>query len=81
MFLEYPLKVLVMVAQVKAGMWKKNGYSVLNQVKMQLNNNWWKQNFTNSLLVRRFLNQTMFWIVSQVRRLMRWSNLGSDCSV
>jgi hypothetical protein len=30
--MEYPLKVLVFAAQVKAGMWKRNGYSVLHQV-------------------------------------------------
>jgi hypothetical protein len=30
--MEYPLKVLVFAAQVKAGMWKKNGYSVIHQV-------------------------------------------------
>lgn len=30
--LEYPLRTLVMVAQVQAGMWRRNGYAVINQV-------------------------------------------------
>ena len=31
--MEYPLRALVMVAQVQAGMWRRNGYSVINQVR------------------------------------------------
>ena len=30
--IEYPLRSLVFAAQVSAGMWKRNGYAVLNQV-------------------------------------------------
>ncbi|XP_067943651.1 E3 ubiquitin-protein ligase UBR2-like isoform X2 [Watersipora subatra] len=30
--LEYPLRVLVLLAQVQADMWKRNGYSILNQI-------------------------------------------------
>ncbi|XP_029189284.2 E3 ubiquitin-protein ligase UBR2-like [Acropora millepora] len=35
--LEYPLRTLVMVAQVQAGMWRRNGYAVINQVYNYLN--------------------------------------------
>jgi len=31
--MEYPLRALVMVAQVQAGMWRRNGYFVINQVR------------------------------------------------
>jgi len=30
--MEYPLRTLVMAAQVQAGMWRRNGYAVINQV-------------------------------------------------
>ena len=30
--MEYPLRTLAMVAQVQAGMWRRNGYAVMNQV-------------------------------------------------
>ena len=30
--MEYPLRTLAMVAQVQAGMWRRNGYAVINQV-------------------------------------------------
>lgn len=31
--IEPPLRVQVMVAQTQAGMWRRNGYSLLNQVR------------------------------------------------
>ncbi|UYV84135.1 UBR1 [Cordylochernes scorpioides] len=30
--MEYPLRTLVLIAQFRAGMWRRNGYSLLNQV-------------------------------------------------
>ena len=30
--MEYPLRTLVMIAQFRAGMWRRNGYSLVNQV-------------------------------------------------
>ena len=30
--MEYPLRTLAMVAQVHAGMWRRNGYAIMNQV-------------------------------------------------
>jgi E3 ubiquitin-protein ligase UBR2 len=30
--IEPPLRIQVMVAQTQAGMWRRNGYSLLNQV-------------------------------------------------
>ncbi|XP_078350500.1 E3 ubiquitin-protein ligase UBR2-like [Oculina patagonica] len=35
--MEYPLRTLAMVAQVQAGMWRRNGYFVINQVFNYLN--------------------------------------------
>lgn len=32
LLMEYPLRTQVMVAQVHAGMWRRNGYSLLNQI-------------------------------------------------
>ena len=37
--MEYPLRTLAMVAQVQAGMWRRNGYAVINQVVKLLYNN------------------------------------------
>ena len=31
----YPLKVLVFAAQVKSGMWRRNGFSVQHQVQKE----------------------------------------------
>lgn len=30
--MEFPLRTIVMIAQVRAGMWRRNGYSLLNQI-------------------------------------------------
>ena len=30
--MEQPLRVIVLTAQVQAGMWRRNGFSLLNQV-------------------------------------------------
>ena len=38
--LEYPLRTLVMVAQVQAGMWRRNGYAVINQVDKTIAGFW-----------------------------------------
>lgn len=35
--MEYPLRTLAMVAQVQAGMWRRNGYAVINQVHHYFN--------------------------------------------
>ena len=37
--MEYPLRTLAMVAQFQAGMWRRNGYAVINQVHLSLYNN------------------------------------------
>ncbi|XP_028395905.1 E3 ubiquitin-protein ligase UBR2-like [Dendronephthya gigantea] len=34
MYMGFPLKVLVFVSQVKAGMWKRNGYTLLHQINI-----------------------------------------------
>lgn len=35
---EYPLRTLVLVAQTSAGMWRRNGYALANQVRIQFCN-------------------------------------------
>ena len=44
--MEYPLRTLAMVAQVQAGMWRRNGYAVMNQV----------YRFKKSIFLRQLLN-------------------------
>ncbi|CAK9304522.1 unnamed protein product [Gordionus sp. m RMFG-2023] len=38
--MEYPMRTLVLCAQVQAGMWRRNGYSLLNQVYLYHNAKW-----------------------------------------
>ena len=35
--MEHPLRVIVMVAQSYAGLWKRNGYALLNQIYLYQN--------------------------------------------
>lgn len=41
MVIEHPLRCLVLCAQVHAGMWRRNGFSLVNQVSNGMSEQWY----------------------------------------
>lgn len=60
MLIEHPLRCLVLCAQVHAGMWRRNGFSLVNQVKFPLPSQNTFSSFPSPLCIRTLTRVLLF---------------------
>lgn len=66
--IEYPLRALVLVAQVHAQMWKRNGYAILHQVTYYQEIRFVSEMFDRDIQMLQVL-LLKFWI----KKLIAWN--------